>query len=451
MDRLFDIADALSLPGTSFGEAFIQRSIARLCLMDDGKFEEITSTLTEGSGIRLVMGDRTCFTHASGSDLFSVASSLADGKRRAGLSGGKPLPKGDRPLLPLPEIGEKVPFDRIRELDRRTRKLSSMVRQVSFAWGSGAREVAIAGSANPLCRRTAFSTRFSVNVVVESKGSLFSGREAKAFSLPQGEFLRTIDLEEMAREAFRRALLLSEAKPCPAAVMPVVLAGTAGGTMVHEACGHSLEADIVLKDYSSFKGSLERQVASPLVTLVDDPTLFGLYGSYPFDDEGTPSRRSVLIKNGVLVSFLTDLLSSRQGYFPLTGNGRRSSFRHPPIPRMSNTFIMKGDGNPEEILSDVERGLLVMKMGGGEVNPTSGDFVFHVTEGYLVEKGKRSYPVRNAILTGNGPEVLRDIDAVGDDLHFESGVCGKSGQQVPVTDGQPTLRIRKLVVGGSET
>jgi len=220
--------------------------------------------------------------------------------------------------------------------------------------------------------------------------------------------------------------------------------------MVHEACGHSLEADIVLKDHSSFRGSLGKRVASSLVTLADDPTLFGLYGSYPFDDEGTPSRRTALIKEGVLVSFLTDLLTSKEGSFPVTGNGRRTSYRHPPIPRMSNTFIMKGEGNPDEILAGVGKGLLVLKMGGGEVNPTSGDFVFHVTEGYLIEKGKRSYPVRNAILTGNGPEVLRDIDAVGDDLHYESGVCGKSGQHVPVTDGQPTIRIRRLVVGGSE-
>ena len=163
-----------------------------------------------------------------------------------------------------------------------------------------------------------------------------------------------------------------------------------------------------------------------------------------------PSRRTVLIEKGILVSFLTDLLTSKEGSFPVTGNGRRASYRHPPIPRMSNTFIMKGGGDPNEILDGVERGLLVLKMGGGEVNPTSGDFVFHITEGYLIEKGKRSYPVRNATLTGNGPEVLRDIDAVGDDIHYEPGVCGKSGQHVPVTDGQPTIRIRKLVVGGSE-
>jgi TldD protein len=450
MDRLFDVTDAISIPGTSFGEVFIQRSFARQCVLDNGTFEEVSSSLTEGTGTRIVLGDRTYFTHSSGSSLSSVAFTLSEGKRRAGLSAGSPIPKGDKPLLPLPEIREEAPFDRMRELDRMIRNLSPTVRQVSLAWSSGSRETAIAGSINPLCRLSSCSTRFSASVVVESGGALHSGRDVRAFSLPQEEFLRFNDLEDVAREAFRRALLLAEAKPCPAGVMPVVLAGAAGGTMIHEACGHSLEADIVIKDYSSFRDCLEKQVASPLVTLVDDPTLPGLYGSYPFDGEGTLSRRTVLIKDGVLKSFLTDLLSSRQGGFPVSGNGRRSSFRHPPVPRMSNTFIMNGDGDPEEIVSGVERGLLVLKMGGGEVNPTSGDFVFHVTEGYLVSRGKRLYPVRNAMLTGNGPRVLMEIDAVGNDLHFDPGVCGKSGQQVPVTDGQPTIRIRQLVVGGSE-
>jgi TldD protein len=194
-----------------------------------------------------------------------------------------------------------------------------------------------------------------------------------------------------------------------------------------------------------------KKVASSLVTLADDPRIPGLFGSYAFDSEGTVSRRTILIREGILGSFLTDIHSARQGGFPLTGNGRRSSYRFPPVPRMSNTFIMKGNEDPETIISQVEEGLLVIKMGGGEVNPTSGDFVFHVTEGYLIKGGSKTVPVKNAILTGNGPDVLMDIDAVGTDLHFEPGICGKSGQEVPVTDGQPTIRIRHLVVGGSDT
>jgi TldD protein len=286
---------------------------------------------------------------------------------------------------------------------------------------------------------------------LEKNGALFTGREVRAFRISAGEFLERVDLESVAKEALRRAILMSEALPCPAGVMPVVIAGVAGGTMIHEACGHSLEADIILKDFSVFRDSMEKQVASPLVTLVDDPMIQDLFGSYPFDGEGTPSRRTILVRDGILESFLTDIHSSMQGGLPRTGNGRRASYKVPPVPRMSNTFIMNGTDEPESLISRVKKGLLVKKMGGGEVNPTSGDFVFHVTEGYLIKDGRPVWPVKNAILTGSGPQVLMNIEAVGNDLHFESGMCGKSGQNVPVTDGQPSLLIREMTVGGSDT
>jgi TldD protein len=451
MDRLFDIGDSFAIPGISFGEAFIQRGFSRHCLFDDGKFEEISSSTTEGVGARIVVGDRTYFTHSTGATPFAASFSLQEGLGRAGINNGPKLLTETRPLLPVPTLPDETPFERIRHLDRQTRMLSSMVRQVTFGWSSGAGEIAIAGSVNPVCRMSTASTRFSATVVVEKGGALFSGREVRASRLSQKEFLDSTDLENVAQEAFRRSMLLADAIPCPAGIMPVVLAGSAGGTMIHEACGHSLEADIVLKDFSSFRSSMGKKVASSLVTLADDPRIPGLFGSYAFDSEGTVSRRTILIREGILGSFLTDIHSARQGGFPLTGNGRRSSYRFPPVPRMSNTFIMKGNEDPETIISQVEEGLLVIKMGGGEVNPTSGDFVFHVTEGYLIKGGSKTVPVKNAILTGNGPDVLMDIDAVGTDLHFEPGICGKSGQEVPVTDGQPTIRIRHLVVGGSDT
>ena len=451
MDRLFDIAGSFSIPGISFGEAFIQRGFSRHCLFDDGKFEEISSSATEGTGVRIVTGDRTYFTHSTGATACSSSFCLLEGLRRAGIQDDRKIPSEDRPLLPAPNLQDETPFERIGALDRKTRDLSPMVRQVSFGWSSGAGEIAIAGSVNPVCRMSTASTRFSATVVVEKGGALFSGREVRASRLSQKEFLDSTNLEDIAFEAFRRSMLLADAIPCPAGIMPVVLAGSAGGTMIHEACGHSLEADIVLKDFSSFRSSLGRKVASRLVSLADDPRLPGLFGSYPFDGEGTVSRRTVLIREGILESFLTDIHSSKQGGFPLTGNGRRASYRFPPVPRMSNTFIMKGTEDPEGIISGVDEGLLVMKMGGGEVHPTSGDFVFHVTEGYLIRGGKKTLPVKNAILTGNGPEVLMNIDSVGTDLHFEPGICGKSGQEIPVTDGQPTIRIRRLVVGGSDT
>ncbi|MDO9507736.1 MAG: TldD/PmbA family protein [Thermovirgaceae bacterium] len=451
MDRLFELKNILDLPGISFSDAFIQRSGSRHAIFDNGKFEEVSATQTEGVGVRIVVGDRTYFTHSTGATSLEAGLCISEGIRRAGISTNfKPLRKGP-PLVPLPEVSIDAPFARIRELGADIRKESSMVKQVSFGWSSGAAEIAVLGTESPVCRASSFSTRFSASVVIEKDGSLFSGREVSAFRLPPESFLGITDIGDVAFEALRRALVMVEAKPCPAGIMPVVLAGEAGGTMIHEACGHSLEADIIMKDYSTFRNSMGKLVASPIVSLMDDPTIPGLFGSYAFDGEGTVSRGTLLIKDGVLQSFLTDIQSSIQGGFLRTGNGRRSSYRVPPMPRMSNTFIMKGEVDPGSIVSGVREGLLVKKMGGGEVNPTSGDFVFHVTEGYLIKNGKISWPVKNAILTGNGPQVLMDIEAVGNDIHFEAGMCGKSGQDIPVTDGQPTLLIREIIVGGSDT
>jgi TldD protein len=293
-------------------------------------------------------------------------------------------------------------------------------------------------------------TLFAADVVTEKEGILQRGYEVKASSEPIDQFWSHLDPLAVAMTAAQRALLMLEASPCPAGRMPVILAGEAGGTMVHEACGHGLEADSVQKDYSIYRDRLGAAVASPLVTLVDDATLKGAFGSYGVDDEGTPAERSVLVENGVLKCYLTDILSAKKGDLPLTGNGRRESYSHVPIPRMSNTFILPGKCSFSEIVDQVRHGLLVKRMGGGEVNPTSGDFVFHVAEGYLIEDGSLS-PVRGAILAGNGPQALKDVLAVGDDLHFEPGICGKLGQGVPVTDGQPTLLIKELTVGGSDT
>jgi len=231
--------------------------------------------------------------------------------------------------------------------------------------------------------------------------------------------------------------------------MPVVLSAEAGGTMVHEAVGHGLEADLAGEGLSVYTGRLGEQVASPLITVIDDATLPGRRGSFLVDDEGTPSQQSVLIEAGVLRSYLADRLSLFKGAASgLTGNGRRESYRHQPIPRMTNTYIAPGRTDPAEIIRSTPRGLLVRKMGGGQVDTVNGDFVFEVAEGYLIENGAVGEPVRGAILTGNGPKVLQMIDLVGSDLGWSIGTCGKDGQGAPVSDGQPTLRIPEIIVGG---
>ncbi|HOV43818.1 MAG TPA: TldD/PmbA family protein, partial [Syntrophothermus lipocalidus] len=254
---------------------------------------------------------------------------------------------------------------------------------------------------------------------------------------------------EVARKAAKRALLMLEARPCPAGRMPVVMSSEAGGTMVHEACGHGLEADLVQKGLSVYRGKLGQKVASECVSVIDDATLPGNYGSFCFDDEGVKAVRKVLIDRGVLVEYMYDRLTARKENRQSTGNGRRESYQYKPIPRMTNTFIAPGRDDPESIVKSTSRGLLVRKMGGGQVNTTNGDFVFEVQEGYIIENGEIKYPVRGATLIGNGPEALNNIDMVGSDLEFAIGQCGKDGQGVPVSDAQPTIRIRELTVGGT--
>jgi TldD protein len=227
------------------------------------------------------------------------------------------------------------------------------------------------------------------------------------------------------------------------------MSSEAGGTMVHEACGHGLEADLVQKGMSVYKNRLGEKVAADCVSVIDDATLAGKYGTSCFDDEGTLTRRNVLIDNGRLVQYMYDRLTAFKEGRESTGNGRRESYQHKPIPRMTNTFLKLGSDDPEEIISSTERGLLIKQMGGGQVNTTNGDFVFNVQEGYFIENGKIKYPVQGAILTGNGPKVLQEIDRVGNDLGFAIGVCGKDGQGVSVADAQPTIRIKEITIGGT--
>lgn len=286
-------------------------------------------------------------------------------------------------------------------------------------------------------------------VVAEKDGCLERGYESKGYSLSFEEVLK-IDpkIQLISQRAANLALLMLSAQKLRAGVMPVILAGVAGGTMIHEAVGHGLEADHAEEGLSVYSGRLGEKVASSLITVIDDPTLPHLYGSYSIDDEGVPSERVVLIEKGRLKNFLYDRYTALKYEKNSNGHGRREDFRHLPIPRMSNTFIAPGDHSPEEIINSIERGLLVKKMGGGEVNPLTGDFVFEVVEGYYIDKGEIAYPIKGATLVGNGPKVLESIDMVSSDLHFEAGTCGKDGQGVPVSDGQPTLRIPELTVGG---
>lgn len=254
-----------------------------------------------------------------------------------------------------------------------------------------------------------------------------------------------------AGQVARRAVQKLSAPHAPVGEMPVVIGAEAGGTMIHEAVGHSLEADAVQKGISPvYKGRINQAVASPLITVIDDPTIPRQRGSYAYDDEGIPGKKTVLIENGQLKTFLYDIASSRKDGIPSNAHGRRQSYRYRPIPRMSNTLIASGTDDPQEITGSITEGLYVKKMGGGQVNTATGDFVFEVEEGYHIQNGRAHELVRGANLLGNGPQVLTSIDRVGNDLGWGLGTCGKEGQGVPVSDAQPTLRIKKLLVGGAQ-
>jgi len=454
MDEFFDLCERLAESGADFADIYAGKTLSHSVEFENGRLEETRTTRNDGTGVRLLFRDSTVYSYAPGTLAKGAFGCMLDCETRHGGTVGGVCRKGPHTSKDLvsydPEV-QTIGQDRLESVDRHLRNISSSVRQVRLRFQTVDSGKTILSSEGAVIRKGRQATRFSVHVVVEKEGMLFTGYEVQALSVDGGSFLERQDLKTTGEEALRRAVLQSGAVLCPAGVMPVILGGRAGGTMIHEACGHGLEADIVEKDYSVYREKTGQTVASELVTLVDDATIPGLYGSYTFDDEGTPAQRTILIENGVLRGFLTDVETAKNQGLARTGNGRRASWNVPPMPRMSNTFIMGGEQDSQEIVDSLKEGLLVLKMGGGEVHPTTGDFVFHVEEGYLVRNGKIGSAVKNAILTGNGPEVLKRIGAVGNDLHFESGVCGKSGQHVPVTDGQPTILIEELTVGGSDT
>jgi len=435
-----------------YAELFFESSVSHDVHYEDGSIEEIGSSVSEGTGARIICGDVAAYVHAPTLETGGSLKCLLEA--RENLTGTPSdyshiTVETDKIISSRPDLGPPR-IDFLHTIDKTLRERTDLIKQVTLRHNHSQRKISVFSSEGKRASDLRNYSTYIVQVVVEKNGIIQTGLESRAYSLASQAFWEKVDPLQVARQALERALTMIEASECPAGTMPVVLAGEAGGTMIHEACGHGLEADIIQKDYSVYRDKLGKQVASPLVTLVDHGGIQGHYGSYECDDEGNSPKRTILIDKGILKCFMTDLMSSRKASIPLTGNGRRSSYRSIPIPRMSNTFILPGESEPSQIIRKVEKGLLVKKMGGGEVNPTSGDFVFQVTEGYRIENGKISFPVRGALLIGNGPQVLKDIIEVGKDLHFMPGVCGKSGQSVPVTDGQPTILIRQMVVGGKE-
>ena len=342
---------------------------------------------------------------------------------------------------------EKVAL--LRRADEAARAAGSAIRQVTAVYGDSRRRILVANSEGVLAGDDQVKTRFAVSCVASGDTGLQTGRESVGATVGFELFDRLL-VEDLARTAAQRALTKLSARPAPSGTLPVVIKQGSGGVLFHEACGHGLEADHIAKDVSVFTGRVGELVASPLVTLVDDGTMGPEWGALAIDDEGHPAGRNVLIENGVLTDYMWDWLRARKEGRPSSGNGRRESYQHLPMVRMTNTYVLAGAEDPEEIVRQTPHGVYVAQLGGGQVNTATGDFVFGMTEAYLIEDGRITEPLRDANLIGNGPDVLRNIDVVGNDFAMgPPGTCGKQGQGVPVGDGQPTLRVSALTVGGT--
>jgi TldD protein len=349
----------------------------------------------------------------------------------------------------LPESVEKRrKVELLTRADAAARAEGASITSVTASFADSHRRFQVANSDGLLAGDDAVRTRFMVQCVATGDTGMQTGYEAPGRSIGF-ELFDEIEPEDVARSAARRAITLLDAVPAPSGKLPVVLRRGAGGVLFHEACGHGLEADHVVKDASVFTGRVGEQVASPLVTIVDDGGYPREWGTYAIDDEGAPAQRNVLIENGVLTDYMWDLLRARREGRKSSGNGRRQSYRHLPMVRMTNTFVLEGESDPDDIIRSVERGIYCVQLGGGQVNPATGDFVFGVTEAYMIENGELTSPIRAAQLIGNGPDVMSMVDAVGNDFETWTGMCGKNGQSVPVSAGQPTLLVREMTVGGT--
>jgi len=442
--------------GGDFAEVFVEDRRNQSAMLDDGKVENLASSRSRGAGIRVVSGDTTGFAHTSDlspEGLAAAADTAAAAARSARAGGTVRLGVSsvhDHSVALLPEGVEKAAkVELLRRADGAARAAGAAISQVTAQYMEGRRRIQVATSDGILTGDDQVKTLFAVTAVASGDTGLQTGRETVGRSVGF-ELFDTIDVDDLARRAAERALLKLRARPAPSGTLPVVIARGGGGVLFHEACGHGLEADLVGKGASVFAGRRGEMVASPLVTLIDDGTMSGEWGQIAVDDEGLAAQRNVLIQDGVLTDYMWDRLRARDADRPSSGNGRRQSYRHLPMVRMTNTFVLNGDTAPADIVADTPHGVYVAQLGGGQVNTANGDFVFGMTEAYLIEDGRLTEPLRDGNLIGNGPDVLRNIDVIGDDFEMGSpGTCGKDGQGVPVGDGQPTLRVTALTVGGT--
>ena len=442
--------------GGEFAEVFVEDRSTSSAMLDQRRIEELSSGRDRGAGIRVVVGETTGFAHTadlSERGLLAAAQAAASVAREGG-GGVREIALG--PLNNHPSAATVLPkdVDKARKIelmnlaDDAARSEGSSITQVSVALGDSSRRFVVANSEGVFASDHQVRTRFNVTCIATGDTGMQTGYRpiagTRGFELLSGDAVA-----EAARGAARQAITKLDARPAPSGDLPVVLAGGSGGILFHEACGHGLEADAILKQASVYAGKVGQQVASPLVTLVDDGTVEGEWGYLALDDEGRPGARNVLIENGVLTDYMWDYLRSRKEGRLSSGNGRRQSYQHLPMVRMTNTYLLAGESDADEIVAQTPYGVYVAQLGGGQVNTATGDFVFGMTAAFMIEDGKITAPLRDCNLIGNGPDVLQRVDAVASDFSMTPGTCGKNGQSVPVGCGQATMRLTGVTIGGA--
>ena len=444
-----------------YGDLYFQYSRHESWSLEEGIVKSGSHNIEQGVGVRAVSGEKTGFAYSDEIVLPALleAATAARAIAQQGGQGRQPVAwRGEsglqlyQPADPLASLADDAKVQLLERVEREARAQDPRVKQVIASLAATHEVVLVVRSDGVLAGDVRPLVRLNVTVIVEQNGRREQGSAGGGGRFTYGYFLEQEHALGYAREAVRQALVNLDAAEAPAGAMTVVLGPGWPGILLHEAIGHGLEGDFNRKGTSAFSGRVGEKVAADGITVVDDGTLPARRGSLNVDDEGTPTRKTVLIENGILKGYMQDTLNARLMGVAPTGNGRRESYAHLPMPRMTNTYMLAGGRDPQEIIASVDKGLYAVNFGGGQVDITSGKFVFSASEAYLIENGKITRPVKGATLIGNGPDVLQRVSMIGNDLQLDPGVgtCGKEGQSVPVGVGQPTLRIDGLTVGGTQ-
>ena len=456
LDRLLS---GLTSSAVDAADIYFQNGRLESWVLEDGIIKDGTFNIEQGAGLRAVSGEKTGFAYSDELQLpaleqaaraaRAIARSGQDG--RVQVAGVPAVRRLYEPLDPVSSLPDADKLALLHRVDAEARRQDPRVREVTVSLVAALDTMLVLSDDGSLTADVRPLVRMSVSVIAEADGRREQGSSGGGARRDLSYFLEADRALGFAREAVRQALVNLDADAAPAGTMTVVLGPGWPGVLLHEAIGHGLEGDFNRKGTSAFAGRLGQRVAAPGVTVVDDGTLAGRRGSLNVDDEGTQTQCTVLIEDGILRGFMQDKLNARLMGVPTTGNGRRESYAHLPMPRMTNTYMLAGDHDPQEIIASVPKGLYAVNFGGGQVDITSGKFVFSASEAYLIENGRVTRPVKGATLIGNGPDVLTRVAMIGNDLALDQGVgtCGKEGQSVPVGVGQPTLRIDGLTVGGT--